>query len=88
MIVFKCDKCGLCCQNLNLNSLYDDLNDGTGTCKYYDKVTRLCKIYQNRPEKCNVTRMYRYFKNVMTYEEYIQKNIEVCKTLKAGVDVE
>lgn len=83
--MFKCDKCGLCCQNLNLNSLYDDLNDGTGTCKYYDRESKLCTIYDRRPEKCNVVAMYKYFSGVLSYEDYIKMNIEVCEKLKEGV---
>ena len=82
--MFKCEKCGLCCQNLNLNSLYDDLNDGTGVCIYYNRETRLCNIYEKRPEKCNVDETYKYFAKYMSYENYINMNIEVCKKLKEG----
>lgn len=82
---FKCDKCGLCCQNLNLNKLYDDLNDGTGCCIYYDKKTKLCKIYDNRPEKCNVKAMYKYFALYMSYEEYLNMNTKMCKILKGDL---
>lgn len=35
--MFNCDKCGLCCQNLNKSINADDLNDGTGVCVYYNK---------------------------------------------------
>lgn len=79
---FKCIKCGLCCQNLNKSQLYDDLNDGTGTCIYYDKVTHLCSIYNNRPEKCNVDKCYKYFSDKYTYEEYLELNYKSCEMLR------
>lgn len=79
---FECKKCGLCCRSLNRSELYKDLDDGTGTCRYFDKDTNLCKIYYNRPEKCNVEAMYKYFRNVMSYEEYINANMESCNQLR------
>lgn len=79
---FECNKCGLCCRSLNRSELYKDLDDGTGTCRYFDKDTNLCKIYYNRPEKCNVEAMYKYFRNVMSYEEYINANMESCNQLR------
>ena len=79
---FECNKCGLCCRSLNRSKLYKDLDDGTGTCRYFDKDTNLCKIYYNRPEKCNVEAMYKYFRNVMSYEEYINANMESCNQLR------
>jgi hypothetical protein len=79
---FHCDKCGLCCENLNLSSEYDDLNDGTGTCRYFDKETRLCTIYDNRPEKCNIEASFYRFKDKYTYEEYLELNYKACRELK------
>ena len=80
--MFPCDKCGLCCQNLNGVKIYDDLNDGSGTCIHFDKKTKLCKIYHNRPEKCNVESMYKYFSRHMSYDEYIKLNMDSCVRLK------
>lgn len=79
---FICDKCGLCCRSLKGVELYKDLDDGTGICKFLDKNTNLCTIYNQRPEKCNVEAMYKYFSDVMTYEEYIKANIKTCKQLR------
>ena len=79
---FECNKCGLCCRSLSRSELYKDLDDGTGTCRYFDKDKNLCKIYYNRPEKCNVEAMYKYFRNVMSYEEYINANMESCNQLR------
>lgn len=79
---FYCDKCGICCQSLKGHELYKDLDDGTGTCKHFDKTTNLCKIYYNRPEKCNVEAMYKYFIDKLTYDEWINLNIVSCQDLK------
>lgn len=80
---FVCDKCGLCCMNLDKNSIYDDLNNGKGICIYFDKYSKLCKIYENRPLKCNVKLAYeKNFKEYMSYEEYLKLNYAECKKLK------
>ena len=79
---FKCDKCGLCCQNLKNNPLYSDLDDGTGVCIYYEKTTHLCSIYTNRPVKCDIKRAYYEFGFKMPYEEYLKLNYDACKKLK------
>lgn len=80
--VFKCEKCGICCTKLNLSDAYADLDDGTGVCKYFDTQTRLCTIYVNRPEKCDVIAMYKYFEKITTFEQYIKMNEENCKRLR------
>lgn len=81
--MFNCDKCGLCCQNLNKSKNADNLNDGTGVCVYYDKKSKLCTIYNNRPPQCNVDYMYRkYFFKYMTLDEYYKINYDICKLLK------
>lgn len=79
---FYCDKCGLCCEHLPKIELYADLDAGSGVCKYFDKGTRLCMVYEKRPVKCNVEMAYEWFRNTMSYQEYIQKNLEACCKLK------
>lgn len=79
---FPCDRCGLCCEHLSGIELYQDLDDGTGVCMYFDKKSRLCKIYDRRPEKCNINLGYELFQKQMTYEEYYQANIQGCQKLK------
>lgn len=52
---FNCDKCGLCCRSLKkFGELYADLDDGSGVCKFFDKTSNLCTIYDMRPLKCRV----------------------------------
>lgn len=81
--MFKCDKCGICCESISALELYKELDEGTGTCKYFDKHSRLCTIYNNRPDICNVDKAYElYFKKEYTREEYYTLNYEMCEKLK------
>lgn len=83
--MFKCDCCGLCCMNLNKSDLYDDLNRGDGVCKYFDDVSKLCSIYERRPSKCNVDKMYDIlYKSEMSKKEYYELNYNICDLLKKG----
>lgn len=85
--MFKCDCCGLCCMNLRMSELYSDLDRGDGICTYFDMHTKLCTIYYERPEKCNVDKVYeRYYKDKMSREQYYELNYEICKQLKERVD--
>ncbi len=51
-MMFKCEKCGACCRNLNMASIYSDLDRGDGTCK--DLKGNLCEIYRSRPLKWRI----------------------------------
>ena len=83
--MFECDKCGLCCINLSKSSIYADLDRGDGICINYDEKTHLCKIYQERPLKCNIDVMYeKYFKETMNKEEYYNMNHKSCDLLKSN----
>lgn len=79
---FPCDKCGLCCEHLANSPMYRDLDDGSGTCRYFDRQTRLCTIYEHRPLKCNINAGYVFFQDQMSYETYIQMNLNACQKLK------
>ncbi len=79
---FPCDKCGLCCKNLNKSELYSDLHDGSGICRYFDDETNLCRIYDHRPLKCNILASYDFFKDKYSLDEYIRLNVKECKKLK------
>lgn len=81
--MFKCDYCGLCCMNLRMSPLYSDLDRGDGICKYFNLNTKMCSIYRDRPEKCNVDKTYElYYKDKISKEQYYQLNYEVCGQLK------
>jgi uncharacterized protein len=79
--MFKCDKCGHCCRNLDKSPVYAELHNGDGICKYLDGD--LCSIYSTRPILCRVDDSYElYFKDIMTRDKYEELNHEVCIILK------
>ncbi|MGL6098979.1 MAG: YkgJ family cysteine cluster protein [Fusobacteriaceae bacterium] len=81
--MFFCDKCGICCKNLQANSIYINLHNGNGVCKYLDLKTNLCKIYEKRPLLCNLKESYeKYFSNVYSEEYFFELNLDACKKLK------
>ncbi|NCD10101.1 MAG: YkgJ family cysteine cluster protein [Negativicutes bacterium] len=64
-------------------NLFSDLHDGDGVCRYYDEEVHLCSIYENRPDKCNVEKGFELVAGLMSYQEYLQRNIAMCEKLKA-----
>lgn len=80
---FPCDKCGLCCQRVNQSVMTEYLDKGDGSCRYYDEINHLCLIYENRPDVCNIQKMYQYhFTNIITWHDFIELNHKVCLQLK------
>ena len=65
-----------------MGNLYSELDDGTGCCKYFNKSTRLCSIYDNRPLKCKIKEGYKAYFSDISYQEYIKITKEGCKILK------
>ncbi|MFW2150399.1 YkgJ family cysteine cluster protein [Acinetobacter gyllenbergii] len=58
------------------------LDRGDGVCHYYDLDTRLCGIYENRPEICRVDDYYKkYLKERYVWDDFIDLNLIVCKQL-------
>ncbi len=81
--MFKCDKCGKCCKMVGQKSMYKHLDRGDGICRYFDEDTNLCSIYENRPDICNVDKMYElFYKNILSKSEYYKLNYEACKKIK------
>ena len=79
--MLKCDKCGQCGRTLHKAPIYEELHNGDGICKFLNG--NLCSIYKTRPLICRVDESYdAFFKEQMSYEEYIQRNYECCKILK------
>lgn len=79
--MFKCDKCGECCRNLDKSPLYKHLHNGDGICRHLKG--NLCSIYKNRPLICRVDECYEVmFKGVLSYEKYLNLNYKYCKELK------
>ena len=87
--MFDCDKCGLCCMNIDKSDIYSDLDRGDGVCKYYNELSHLCNIYDNRPDICNIDKMYEiYFCTTIAKEDYYQMNYNACKQLKKNKNEE
>ena len=79
--MFKCDKCGKCCRRLTAYSLFKELDDSTGKCKFLDG--NLCSIYNDRPLYCRIDECYElFFKEIMSKEKYYELNYSACKVLK------
>ena len=79
--MFKCDKCGICCRNLDKSNLYANLHNGDGICKYLRGD--LCSIYDNRPLLCRVDECYDlFYKGSMNKDEYYKKNYKFFLELK------
>ncbi len=72
--------------NLQKSDVYSDLDRGDGICKFFDMESKLCSIYIDRPDKCNVDKTYKiFFQKKMSLEEYYQLNYEACCKLKKEV---
>ena len=79
--MFKCDRCGCCCRNLNKSSVYSYLDRGDGICKFL--AGNLCSIYSNRPLLCRVDECYElFFSEDISLEEFYQLNKKECKKLR------
>ncbi len=79
---FPCIECGLCCRRSEQVPELSQLMTPSGCCRYFDEKTSLCRIYLNRPDVCNVAKMYElHFSHCMSEKEFIRKNLEVCLAL-------
>jgi len=73
-------------QNLpGISQIAAELNNGSGTCKYFDSDSRLCRIYDSRPIICNNKKFYdQNLKNVMTRENFDEILILSCESIRSG----
>ena len=80
--MFECDRCGICCQHIDLIPQLKEFDSGNGRCIHLLE-NNLCEIYLDRPEICNVKGMYElYFKGKISEDEYIRQNKMGCNELK------
>ena len=81
-MIFPCEKCGICCKHINLIPQLKQFDSGNGRCIHL-MDNNLCAIYENRPDICNVDKMYELkYSKLMTEDEYLKLNVEGCKELK------
>lgn len=80
---FPCTQCGLCCQHVHFSDETRFLDRGDGMCKHYDKASKLCTIYAERPDICRVDRQFvlRYAQKY-SWDEYVALNLQVCNQLE------
>lgn len=82
---FPCNRCGLCCSNLDKNSLYKHLDRGDGVCNHLDANKKLCQVYEKRPDICRVTEMYKKLSSLISYERYVELNMEYCDAAQRSI---
>lgn len=80
---FPCYKCGACCMNVDKSVHTKFLDRGDGICSEYDTNTKLCKIYDKRPDICRIDLQYkRHYSEEYSWNEFVQINLEACKRLE------
>ena len=78
--MFNCEMCGNCCRRIGKTLFAKGMALPDGSCKYLNKETNLCKIYNERPIFCRVDDYYdKFLFNQMTREEFYRKNKEICR---------
>ena len=81
-MMIACDRCGICCQHIDLIPQLKEFDSGNGRCVHLSE-NNLCEIYLDRPDICNVERMYElFFKDNISEEEYVSQNKMGCSELK------
>ena len=75
-------RCGCCCKNIKYYEPAQFLDRGDGVCKYYNDADKACTIYDFRPDFCRVDKMYKLYKDKMTWDEYVDLNYEACIELR------
>ena len=81
-MMFECDKCGICCKHIDMIPQLKEFDSGNGRCIHL-LDDNLCEIYLDRPDVCNVEKMYElHFKGKISKEEYIRQNKMGCNQQK------
>lgn len=76
----------------DFRELAKELDSGDGICKYLDRESRLCRIYESRPLLCNNALFYEQrLKDFMTREQFDEildlscENIRSDESLNEGL---
>lgn len=81
-MIFPCNKCGICCMNVDKAGETRHLDRGDGTCVHFSG-SEGCAIYETRPDICRVDRQYELrFSAMYTWEEFVTVNAGVCVELQ------
>ncbi len=82
MRAFPCTQCGKCCTNVDLAPETALLDRGDGVCRFLDTNTKLCGIYESRPDICRIDLQFRRnYSQQFSWEQFIELNLQVCETL-------
>ena len=77
--MFPCERCGCCCRKVGEVFFAKSMTLPDGSCKYLDKNSNLCTIYNERPIYCRVDEYYdKFLSNKMSREEFYRQNKELC----------
>ena len=89
-----CTGCGACCRMVSkVEGFPEEYVGEGGVCKNLDTDTNKCKIYETRPDICNVDKMYYlHTRNkkakTMSKEKYFQMQKEACGLLQKHFGIE
>ena len=87
--MFPCTACGLCCQHIGQIEELKEFDLGNGICKYFDISTNGCKIYNDRPEICQVEKMFELkYNKYFTKEEFYMLNAKACNDLQNSYGID
>lgn len=78
---FKCSGCGCCCRKAGALGLMPDRGDGA--CVHLGENNQ-CKIYETRPDVCNLDKMYLKWKKQypeLTKREYFRVTGTLCNRM-------
>ena len=79
---FPCNSCGKCCSNVHLAEETASLDRGDGICRHLDTQTRMCQVYDSRPDICRVELQYRVkYASTYTWEYFVELNLKICESL-------
>lgn len=73
---FKCHTCGECCRHIHLVKELSHLHNGDGICVHLKNSK--CEIYNNRPDVCNYSKLYKQVKHLYTPQEYHSLSVQIC----------
>jgi Fe-S-cluster containining protein len=79
---FPCTQCGACCRNVDKAAETRMLDRGDGCCVHYDDASRLCKIYESRPDICRVDVQFQRHYSHMGWKAFCEVNVAACNTLQ------
>ena len=82
---FACWSCGACCYFMHKHPDYKDWkHPEKDHCKHLGKDNK-CEIYEPRHEICRVDKQHSKNYSHVSWEEYCEINLDICKLLERMV---